>query len=206
MTKNEPSQREIDLWESNQLLEQVFSNVDFLVAYMDSQFNYLRVNRAFAEGEVMFPEASVGKNHFELYPNDEIKAIFKRVVETGEAFSAESHPSVFQNHPKWGNNYWNWNLQAVKDPNGNVSRLVFSLMDVTERKRAETQNRILASIVESSEDAIYSYSLDGIIASWNKGAEKVYGYPSEEVIGRSNSLLFSQERQDEFRNIVEEVK
>ena len=63
------------------------------------------------------------------------------------------------------------------------------VQDITERKKDEEKIQSLANIVESSNDAIVSTSLDGIITSWNKGAEHIYGYSSEEIIGKGVSIL-----------------
>ena len=63
------------------------------------------------------------------------------------------------------------------------------VQDITERKKAEEKIRNLANIVESSKDAIGTISLDGIITSWNKGAEQVYGYSTEEILGKHVSIL-----------------
>src|SRR5262249_11711912 len=59
-----------------------------------------------------------------------------------------------------------------------------AIADITERKRAEGARSRLAAIVESSEDAILSKDLDGVILTWNRGAERIYGYPAGEVVGR----------------------
>jgi PAS domain S-box-containing protein len=72
---------------------------------------------------------------------------------------------------------------------GEVVGAVVAFHDITERKRAEETRAILAAIVESSDDAITGSTLEGIIFSWNKGAERMYGYTSEEIIGRSMALL-----------------
>src|SRR5271155_2901802 len=64
-----------------------------------------------------------------------------------------------------------------------------TIRDVTERKRAERGREQLASIVDYSDDAIIGKSLEGLIVNWNKGAERLYGYTAEEVIGKPISIL-----------------
>ena len=67
-------------------------------------------------------------------------------------------------------------------------------------------SKLLASIVDSSDDAILSKTLDGVITSWNKAAERIYGYQAEEVIGRSVSLLIPPDRPDEMAEILDRVR
>ncbi len=78
--------------------------------------------------------------------------------------------------------------------------------DITERKRSQEVKALLASIVESSEDAIIGKALDGTILSWNKGAENLYGYSAEEVMGRPISILAPADRYDEIPNIMERIR
>jgi PAS domain S-box-containing protein len=72
---------------------------------------------------------------------------------------------------------------------GEVAGAVVAFHDITERKRAEETRARLAAIVESSDDAITGSTLEGIIFSWNKGAEQMFGYTSAEIMGRSMALL-----------------
>ena len=85
--------------------------------------------------------------------------------------------------------------------------------DLIERARIETalrereeQTRWLAAIVESSDDAIISKNLDGFITSWNKGAERIFGYLAEEVIGKHVTILIPLERQDEEPTILDRIR
>jgi diguanylate cyclase (GGDEF)-like protein/PAS domain S-box-containing protein len=77
--------------------------------------------------------------------------------------------------------------------------------DVTERKKAEETVQKLASIVEFSEDAILGKNMDGKITSWNRAAEKMYGYTRDEVVGRDLSFLVPPERQAEIPAIMERI-
>jgi PAS domain S-box-containing protein len=85
--------------------------------------------------------------------------------------------------------------------------------DLIERARSEAalreseqQSRWLAAIVESSDDAIVSKDLDGIITSWNKGAERIFGYLAEEVIGKSITILIPPDRHAEEPVILERIR
>lgn len=85
--------------------------------------------------------------------------------------------------------------------------------DLIERARAEAalreseqQARWLAAIVESSDDAIISKDLDGIITSWNKGAERIFGYLAEEIIGKPLLILIPPDRHDEETTILERIR
>ena len=71
------------------------------------------------------------------------------------------------------------------DERGRVQGWIASILDVGERKQAEDARALLAGIVDSSDDAIISKSLDGIITSWNAGAERMFGYAAAEAIGQS---------------------
>ncbi|MFX0080420.1 MAG: MASE3 domain-containing protein [Candidatus Hodarchaeota archaeon] len=78
--------------------------------------------------------------------------------------------------------------------------------DITELKKAEELKTRLASIVESSEDAIIGKTLDGIVTSWNKAAEKIYYYSAEEMIGKSIELISPPNREREISAILNRIK
>jgi PAS domain S-box-containing protein len=78
--------------------------------------------------------------------------------------------------------------------------------DVTERKKSEEKNKMLANVLESSDDAIITESLDGKITSWNKGAERVYGYSADEILGKPVYTLALSNLKEEMNNLAEMVK
>jgi two-component system, chemotaxis family, CheB/CheR fusion protein len=80
------------------------------------------------------------------------------------------------------------------------------LRDITERKRAEETNRRLAAIIESSGDAIISKDLDEIVTSWNKEAERLFGYSADEIIGKPITVLVPPDRHKEELGIIERLR
>jgi PAS domain S-box-containing protein len=104
-------------------------------------------------------------------------------------------------------------MHPIRDPSGAVMFLHPTGIDITERKQAEAALRErdqrlswLASIVESSDDAIVSKNLDGIVTSWNSGAERLFGYSAEEAIGRPIMMVIPPERHDEEREILARIR
>jgi PAS domain S-box-containing protein len=81
-----------------------------------------------------------------------------------------------------------------------------SIVDITERKEAEATRRLLASVVESSADAIITDDLNGIVTSWNNGAEGIFGYSSKEIVGEPMSVIIPPEYAEEWRAMLERVR
>jgi PAS domain S-box-containing protein len=94
----------------------------------------------------------------------------------------------------------------LHDESGNLVGAVNMLVDVTERKQAERAAEQLASIIESSDDAIVSKDLNGVIASWNRGAERLFGYTAAEVIGQPITILIPSERREEETEILARIR
>jgi PAS domain S-box-containing protein len=95
---------------------------------------------------------------------------------------------------------------AVHDENGTLLFFQGVTRDITERKKAFEQSQLLAAIVQSTKDAIISKTTEGIITSWNPGAEAMYGYYAEECIGKNISMLMPPELQNEMDDILERIR
>jgi PAS domain S-box-containing protein len=93
----------------------------------------------------------------------------------------------------------------IRDAKGNITGVVLVFRDVTLGKHAAETDRLLASIVESSDDAIYAKALDGTLLSWNAGAERIYGYSAVEAIGRNVSMLVPPDMPDEAPEILRKI-
>src|SRR3984885_6703691 len=93
----------------------------------------------------------------------------------------------------------------IRDESGVIQGTVLVFRDVTARRRAEETSRLVTSIVQSSDDAIFSKDLNGIVTSWNRGAERIFGFSSKEMIGRSISTIFPPDRSDELSGIMKRI-
>ena len=96
--------------------------------------------------------------------------------------------------------------EIIFDDKSNPIRIKGIVQDITESKRAEEKIKELADIVESSSDAIYTTSLEGIITNWNKAAEQIYGYSEEETLGKNVSILEPPDKKGEIKQLAEQIK
>jgi PAS domain S-box-containing protein len=139
-----------------------------------------------------------------VHPSDRDRAAF----ESDQIFkSGKKGTSQFRWMTKDKNSIWVESQSIViKDLKGNPVGMRGVTMDISQRKQAEQVVERLAAIVESSDDAIISKTLEGIITSWNPGAERLYGYSSKEAIGKKLSIIVTKDQLEEFQEVMEIVK
>ncbi len=98
-----------------------------------------------------------------------------------------------------------YNASVYRDGEGQIRGVFAVARDVTDLRRVEARRAQLAAMVESSNDAIFGKTPDGVITSWNKGAETIYGYTAEEIIGRNVTVLAAPSRHAEIRALLRRV-
>jgi len=137
----------------------------------------------------------IGQNLWERFPEirgTEIERFYRRMMAANRPETLEVFHERLQ---AW--------LEVRASPSG--GGLSLYIQDVTERRRAERALRHLAAIVESSDDAIVSKDLQGVIQSWNAGAQQLFGYTAEEIVGRPVTVLIPPERHDEEPGILARI-
>jgi len=130
-------QMEYELASLSKTLEAFFRYSITPLVILDRHFNFISVNQAYANCCQRDISEFKGHNHFEFYPDQENQRIFEETVRTKTTYQVQAKPFCFPDHPEWGLTYWDWTLVPILDASGEVESLVFSLKDVTERRRAE---------------------------------------------------------------------
>ncbi len=164
---------------------------------VDHQWRFTYVNRAAAERWGRRREGLIGKGFWKEFPQavgSEPCEAFKRAMKERQPVRAEMVSPVLHQ----------WVDVSIYLTNDGGLSVYFR--DISERKRVEEVEGWLAAIIESSDDAIISKNLESVVTSWNAGAERLFGYKAEEIIGRPITVLFPEERQDEEERILERIR
>jgi PAS domain S-box-containing protein len=164
---------------------------------VDHLWRFTYVNRAAADRWSRSREDLIGKDFLQEFPQAVgsepwtkfLKAMQERQPTRLEVMSPVLHQWV------------EVNISPTRD--GGLS---VYFRDISARKRVEEVEGWLAAIIESSDDAIVSKNLESIVTSWNKGAERLFGYGAEEMIGRPITILFPEDRLDEEEKILERIR
>ncbi len=201
----EHKQAEQRVRESDARISAIVAQVTAGVAETDLTGRFVVVNERYCD-MVGYAEAELSHMRMQdiTHPEDLPRnlELFQELVRTGADFKIEKRYVRKDGALVWVNN----SVSGVKDSNGKLSNIVAVSIDISERKRAEEVGARLAAIVESSDDAIVSKDLDGITLSWNRGAERLFGYAAEEVIGQPVAILIPPDRHDEEPGILERIR
>jgi PAS domain S-box-containing protein len=185
-------------------LQSVINRTPFMLVRCGRDLRYRFVSQAYAQLVGVPREAIIGKTIAEAIGDNGFNALRPHIekVLRGEATEFDCEIGF----PVAGPRRLHIAYRPETDAAGKVDGWIASLLDITEQSRAVQAREQLASIVESSGDAIVSKDLDGIIVSWNHAAERLFGYAAEEVIGKSIRILIPVELQDEEPKILDRIR
>ena len=175
-----------------------------IVAMTDVQGRITYVNDKFCAISKYSREELLGQDHRIINSGYHPKEFFQQMYRTiaqGGVWRGE-----IRNRAKDGSIYWvDSTIVGLVGADGKLHKYVAIRVDITERKRAEEVRERLAAVVESSDDAIIGKTLDGVITTWNHGAEKVFGYSSSEAVGKPMQMLVPPERANEEPDILARI-
>jgi PAS domain S-box-containing protein len=196
---------DLALQESEERLRAVISQSAAGIGQGSLEGEILHVNGRFCQIVGYAEKELLGMNISDItYIEDmpEQKRLFDRLAQTGESFDMEKRYVRRDGSLVWVNN----TVSALRDEQGQIRQVAVVSVDISERKRGQEAERQLASIIASSNDAILGIDLAMTITSWNGGAERLYGYTAEEIVGQSVLMLVPEDRVDEEPALLEQIK
>jgi PAS domain S-box-containing protein len=194
------------LRQSEERLHGIFESSKDAIAYVGLDGSILDVNEGFVQLTGYEKKELLGKRRFvDLTPQEyhlRDEEVFHSVLATGQwnEYEKEYVRKDGLRVPVLVTTF------LVRGSDNKPAGLAAIVKDITERKKAEEERFRLAAIVDSSSDAIIGKTLDGTITSWNRGAQELYGYSSDEMIGRQISILIPSDHPHELSEIVYRLK
>ncbi|MGA2920814.1 MAG: PAS domain S-box protein [Candidatus Sulfotelmatobacter sp.] len=194
------------LRESEELYRSTFELADLGVAHQSPDGRWLQVNDKVCE-IVGYSRDELLKMRFQdiTYPDDlepELRQLEKMTAGLADTYAGEKRYIR-----KDGSVVWvSLRVSTVRGPDRRVKRFVVVVEDITGRREAKQATYRLAAIVESSDDAIVSKTLNGIIASWNAGAQRIFGFTPKEAVGQPITIIIPAELQDEEKQIIKRLR
>ncbi|MES3017243.1 MAG: PAS domain S-box protein [Bacteroidota bacterium] len=190
-----------NLQRSEKLFKSIALNIPkSLIIMVDKDHRFIAVEGDLMEKMGYDSRDYAGKHPTEVAPPERYEAtkhLYERVM-AGENFSAERQAATGENFMV--------HFVPIRNYNDEVEAGLMIALDITDIKQAEEKSAKLAAIIESSDDAIISKTLESVITSWNDSAERMFGYTADEIVGETIYKLIPQDRQQEEPEIISRLK
>src|SRR5579862_2494659 len=188
------------------LAENIIRTVREPLLVLDAELRVESANQSFYTAFQVSPEETRDKLLYELggrqWDIPELRQLLSEVLPSKRVLTDFQVEHLF---PRIGQRTMVLNAREILQQEGKARLILLAIEDITERREAEKSQARLAAIVEYSDDAIVGKNLSGIITSWNKGAQRLFGYSAEEATGQSVSMLIPKDREDEEPRILERI-
>jgi PAS domain S-box-containing protein len=185
-------------------LRVLLDSIPLLVSFVGKDGRYVRVNRAYENWFGLPQEQIEGKAVAQMLGEEAYAKIRDKIERalSGQTVTYETEiPYRLGGHRNVRVNY-----VPFRNGSHEVEGFIVCVADITEATRAEDILRRSEAIVESSDDAIVSKSLDGIITTWNRAAERLFGYAAEEIVGKSILTVIPEDRRSEEQAILDRIR
>jgi PAS domain S-box-containing protein len=131
------------------LLDVIFEHSLDCIVLLDKHYNFIRVNKTYADLCQRDVSYFPGRNHFELYPSP-LKEEFDEAIRNRLIYRKNERPFTFPDHPEWGTTYWDLGMVPIRDQAGDVEMLLFTLRDVTPRRRVDEERKRFVALADAT--------------------------------------------------------
>ncbi len=185
-------------------LQSVINRTPFMLVRCTRDMRYRFISEAYAQMIAHRRDEVIGKTIADMIGEKGFNTLRPHIEQVlkGKAVDFECELDF----PRIGTRRLYIAYRPETDAHGGIGGWIASLLDVTEQRHGDEARRQLASIVELSDDVIVSKDLNGVITSWNPGAQRLFGYAAEDVVGKSITILIPAELQDEEPVILARIR
>jgi PAS domain S-box-containing protein len=202
----ERRQAEQELGRERAFLTALMDNIPDYIYFKDRESRFILNNKAHVQAlGAGSPSEMLGKTDFDYFEPEHAKKAFsdeQRIIQTGEPLVNELEKETWPDLPE---TWVSTTKMPLQDEKGEIMGTFGVSRNMTERRQIEQKNLRLATLVDCSDDAIVGTDLERRITVWNRGAERIYGYSAEEVIGSTLSPLIPPGYEEETRIVRDRV-